>query len=318
MAIRVDKNHWIGNYYSGGATKLGLCVHHYAGVVPDGQEGDCYDVWNRNGCSAHFSNANGFIIQYVALTDRAFHSGCALGNDYYIGIENANSAGEPDWKVGDKTYRGLVAFAVQLAQVMGWKQYQRSDKYAPGALFSHQELSGGTRCPGEYLQARMNWLLDDVNAKLKGASMAATGTLELWNFNGKVNQMYRFTPVGDYVMIETGIEGGVLDLKGNSIANGTAVIAYKATGKDNQLWAEVEEDVEGLISLHPKLDLSKALDITGASNNPGALAIIWAFKDTPNQKFQKKAVPGKPGWYFLQPQHSGNLWLDVTAGSLYQ
>jgi hypothetical protein len=249
-----------------------------------------------------------------------FATGDTQGNNNWLNTELINESIAYPYPVADdtiETYAEWTADCMAKGLIVPKKMVWGGTKGSLQSFMPHRNFpASSTACPGDYLYQRGAAIAEKINNYYNGGSSMANGVLELWKFNGKQNQMFKFTKVGDYNIIETGVPGGALDLNGNSSKAGTRVIAYKKHGKDNQLWAEIAENDEGLISLHPKLDLNMALDISGGSDNPGANAIIWPFKDTPNQKFQKKAVPGKKDWFYLQPQYSGNLWLDIAGNQL--
>ncbi len=78
----------------------GVTIHHMAGDLNAAQ---CNSIWAANGCSAHYSvDRNGYIVQHVNDTDRAYACGDGIGtgggNDTTISIEHANSARGP-WTV---------------------------------------------------------------------------------------------------------------------------------------------------------------------------------------------------------------------------
>jgi len=78
----------------------GVTIHHMAGDLNAAQ---CNSIWAANGCSAHYSvDRNGYIVQHVNDTDRAYACGDSIGtgggNDTTISIEHANSARGP-WTV---------------------------------------------------------------------------------------------------------------------------------------------------------------------------------------------------------------------------
>lgn len=71
----------------------GVTIHHMAGDLNAAQ---CNSIWAANGCSAHYSvDRNGYIVQHVNDTDRAYACGDGIGtgggNDTTISIEHANT-----------------------------------------------------------------------------------------------------------------------------------------------------------------------------------------------------------------------------------
>ena len=122
----------------------GVTIHHMAGDLNADQ---CNGIWGANGCSAHYSvDRNGYIVQHVNDTDRAYACGDGIGsgggNDTTISIEHANSARGP-WTVHEAAIESgahLVA-ALCLYYGLGRPAWMVN-------VFPHKHWSS-TACPGE-------------------------------------------------------------------------------------------------------------------------------------------------------------------------
>lgn len=138
----------------------GVTIHHMAGDLNAAQ---CNSIWAANGCSAHYSvDRNGYIVQHVNDTDRAYACGDGIGtgggNDTTISIEHANSARGP-WTVHEAAIESgahLVA-ALCLYYGLGRPAWMVN-------VFPHKHWSS-TACPGElagsqrdhYMQRAVEW-----------------------------------------------------------------------------------------------------------------------------------------------------------------
>lgn len=138
----------------------GVTIHHMAGDLTGEQ---CNGVWRNAGTSAHYSvDRNGYIVQHVHDTDRAWACGDGIGtgrgNDTTISIEHANSGSNP-WTVHEKAIESgahLVA-ALCLFYKLGRPAWMVN-------VFPHKHWSS-TACPGElagsqrdhYMQRAQAW-----------------------------------------------------------------------------------------------------------------------------------------------------------------
>ena len=98
-SVQPDEYKLLGCNFSAGRPFgiKGVTIHHMAGDLNAAQ---CNSIWAANGCSAHYSvDRNGYIVQHVNDTDRAYACGDGIGtgggNDTTISIEHANSARGP-------------------------------------------------------------------------------------------------------------------------------------------------------------------------------------------------------------------------------
>lgn len=160
--VQPDEYKLLGCNYSAGRPFgiKGVTIHHMAGDLNADQ---CNGIWGANGCSAHYSvDRNGYIVQHVNDTDRAYACGDGIGsgggNDTTISIEHANSARGP-WTVHEAAIESgahLVA-ALCLYYGLGRPAWMVN-------VFPHKHWSS-TACPGElagsqrdhYMQRAMEW-----------------------------------------------------------------------------------------------------------------------------------------------------------------
>jgi hypothetical protein len=75
-----------------------------------------------------------------------------------------------------------------------------------------------------------------------------------------------------------GLAGKCLDVKGNSLANGTSVILWPCHGKANQQWKLLDGLIVGLAG--------KCLDVKGGGSANGTPLILWPCHGKANQRWQ--------------------------------
>lgn len=140
--VQPDEYKYLGCNYNPGRPQgiHGITIHHMAGNL---SADDCNRVWANADTSAHYSiDQNGYIVQHVDDTDRAWACGNAYANDVTISIEHANNNSDP-WTVFPATIESgshLVA-ALCKAYDLGRPEWMAN-------VFPHKHWSS-TACPGE-------------------------------------------------------------------------------------------------------------------------------------------------------------------------
>jgi len=89
--------------------------------------------------SAHYEVANNEIIGIVGEGTTAWHAGNGDMNARSIGIENLNSAGEPNWPVSSQTFESLSKLVADIAKRYGFPIDSTH-------VIPHNAVVG-TRCP---------------------------------------------------------------------------------------------------------------------------------------------------------------------------
>lgn len=222
----------VSTIYKGGATKLGICIHHQAGT-----QTDLSSIFNSRNVSAHYSAGDGYIYKYVQESDRAWHTGTDYGNTYLIGIETRNSSTGGSWPVSDSSIESLIQCLVGIAQNQGWTKLSwHGDKNKPGYVCAHRDLSA-TACPGDYLYARCPEIVAEANKRLQGGVIVSGNTAEPRLLN-PTNEEQKVSLLGSFT---TGFgitfnNGKALDVKDASKASGAKVEVYDFWKGANQLW----------------------------------------------------------------------------------
>jgi hypothetical protein len=121
---------------------------------------------------------------------------------------------------------------------------------------------------------------------------------------------YTVSPVRAYT-VANGKSGKLLDVTGKSVADGAAVIQYKATGGDNQRWT-FQSTGDGYHTI-TCMRSGKVLDVAGGSATEGA-AIVQAMPSGSASQQWKLAPVGAGPAYTIVNRKSGKV-LDIAAGS---
>lgn len=116
-----------------------IVIHHNATTNKD----VAINTWLASGSaqtSAHYEVANNEIIGIVGEGTTAWHAGNGDMNARSIGIENLNSAGEPNWPVSSQTFESLSKLVADIAKRYGFPIDSTH-------VIPHNAVVG-TRCPG--------------------------------------------------------------------------------------------------------------------------------------------------------------------------
>lgn len=144
--VQPDEYKYLGKNYTPGRPygMIGVTIHHMAGDLDaDG----CNNVWRNREASAHYSvDRNGYIVQHVDDTDRAWACGDGIatrgGNDMTISIEHANNARGP-WTVYPAAIESGAHLVAALCRYYGFGRPEWMVN-----VFPHKYWSS-TTCPGE-------------------------------------------------------------------------------------------------------------------------------------------------------------------------
>lgn len=173
MSYNVRQNAASNNNYTDGRdfAVQGVVIHHAATTDFDGI-GRTFQNPSRR-ASAHYGvGSSNNVDQYVSEEDTAWHAGDWTANQRYIGIENVNASGAPEWAIADSTFATLVELIRDIFNRHGL------GKVAVGKnLFGHKDFNS-TACPGQ-LYKRLQEIADAVNGGTSTpAPKPAQGTLD--------------------------------------------------------------------------------------------------------------------------------------------
>lgn len=144
--VQPDEYKYLGKNFSSGRPYgiKGVTIHHMAGDLTADQ---CNATWRTREASAHYSiDRNGYIVQHVDDTDRAWACGDGIGtgggNDITISIEHANNARGP-WTV----YPAAIESGAHLVAALCRYYLLGRPKWMVN-VFPHRHWAA-TSCPGE-------------------------------------------------------------------------------------------------------------------------------------------------------------------------
>lgn len=155
MSYRTDAD-WraSGNTNGNMGSKLGICVHHSAGMTID-----MAGTFLANGTSAHYAIEPGHVRQFLEDRDNAWAAGHQWANNRLIHVECVNSAVGGGWPVAEATVDTLVEFLADKCREYGWLRLDVGEN-----LFGHRDFYA-TECPG-VLYGRLGEIARRVNERI--------------------------------------------------------------------------------------------------------------------------------------------------------
>lgn len=163
-----------------------IVIHHNATTNKD----VAINTWLASGpaqTSAHYEVANNEIIGIVGEGTTAWHAGNGDMNARSIGIENLNSAGEPNWPVSSQTFESLSKLVADIAKRYGFPIDSTH-------VIPHSAVVG-TRCPGGIDVAKViarareiaGGKVTNTSSKASSTSKPATSSSAIQQFKANGN-----------------------------------------------------------------------------------------------------------------------------------
>ena len=151
--------------YSGSASRKKInnaCLHHMSGVLTAKQCGDIFARSGRGG-SAHYGiGSDGKIGLYVDEKNVAWHAGNWPENQCSVGIEISNDVIGGNWHVSDKSLELTIKLVADILKRNGIKEAIKGKTVTWHSMFAQ------TKCCGDYLRSKMDYICAEVNKILKG------------------------------------------------------------------------------------------------------------------------------------------------------
>lgn len=149
----------------------------------------------------------------------------------------------------------------------------------------------------------------------RSAGVVPTTALQQYTSNGTAAQRWVIEDNGDGTVSFFAANSGLcVDVQGGNASNNTKIQLYVPNGTNAQKFvlAEVQASIpEGVVSLTPRSDTTKRVDIVSASDTVGANAQAYQSNDTFAQRFE--LIPAG-GYFALRAVNSGRYLHD--AGEL--
>ena len=241
-----------------------ITIHHAAMVGVDSKRiAQVFATKERNASCNYAIGVNGDITLVVPEEYCAWTSGTwnepHHGNDgIAVTFEVANSAGEPDWKVSDATLESIIKLCVDICQRNNIPSLNFTGN-ANGNLTMHCYFQA-TRCPGEYLKTKFQYIADETNRRLKASVNTELYRIRLAWEDAK-SQIGAYKNKDSAIKIAKENPGySVFDSKGNYVYDGSV----KEEPKKEQLyrvrktWADVKSQLGAFKNKDSAIALAKS------------------------------------------------------------
>ena len=140
-----------------------ITPHHMAEVLTAEECGKIFQNPDRKASSNYGIGYDGKIACYVAEEDRAWTSSNEENDCQAITIEVSNSKMGDDWPISDLAWNSLVRLCVDICKRYSFRLIY--DGTPKGSLTRH-DMFKDTNCPGPYLNAKFDELVQIVNSRL--------------------------------------------------------------------------------------------------------------------------------------------------------
>lgn len=191
-----------GNYNKGrnGKKICKITPHHAAGVLSAVSLAKIFQNPSRKASANYCIGNDGQIVLSLDESNRAWTSS-SPSNDYQaVTIEISNSSTGGNWPISDAAMNSLINLCVDICKRNGIKSLNFTGD--ANGNFTMHKMFAATACPGPYLESKMSWIAEQVNAKLgSGSSTPVTPTTSF--------------KVGDRVKVKSGAKS----YTGQSIAS---------------------------------------------------------------------------------------------------
>ena len=146
-----------------------LIVHHCANTNSEAMVR--YLSGSGGGTSATYCLTTGpELVGIVPEELRPWTSNAVVGGVNYdndsnsVTVETVNLTGAPEWRVTDAQIEMLAQLAADLCKRYGWGKLDRR------RVVGHREVlpNGYTECPGPYLYAHLDWIVERGNQIIAG------------------------------------------------------------------------------------------------------------------------------------------------------
>lgn len=145
-----------------------ITIHHMAGDLELEALGMSFSNRDRRASSNYAIDSRGRVALYVEESNRAWTSSSPENDHQAITIEVANDEIEGDWHVSDAAFDRLIDLCADICRRNGIAELTFTGD-AAGNLTLHKMFNSETRCPGPYLEGRMEEIAQLVNGRLEAA-----------------------------------------------------------------------------------------------------------------------------------------------------
>ena len=137
--------------------------HHFAGVLSVETVGQILQT--RQASYNYGVGSDGRRALYVNERDRAWASSSPSNDNQAIVIGLSNSALAPNWPVSETVIDSAIEVTVDCCKRNGISQLVFDN--TPNGSFTYHDMFVTTLCPGPFLRARTQEIIDRINARLQ-------------------------------------------------------------------------------------------------------------------------------------------------------
>ena len=151
-----------------------ITIHHWAGQSTLEAIGGYFGNVKNEASSNYAIDSEGRVAMYVEECNRAWTSSSAWNDHRAVTIEVEDCTGAPTWKITDAALSTLVELCVDICQRNNIPELKfTGDKN--GSLTLHR-FYAATDCPGAYIESKIPYICEVVNARLKKTTVTTNNT----------------------------------------------------------------------------------------------------------------------------------------------
>jgi hypothetical protein len=136
-----------------------------AGVMTAEQCGYCFSSPSRQASSNYGIGNDGTIACYVEEENAAWTSSSYWNDNQAVTMEVSNSYAGGDWPISDAAWKSMIELCADICKRYGIEPSYTGDS---SGTFTEHRMFAATGCPGEYIHARMNKIVEEVKKAMNG------------------------------------------------------------------------------------------------------------------------------------------------------
>ena len=137
-----------------------VTIHHMAGILTAKECGKIFQNEQRESSSNYGIGKNGEIGLYVDEKNTSYADTNLESNMESVTIECSNSKTGGEWEVSDKVINKLIELIIDIFKRNG------ITKAIKGKTITWHSMYYSTKCPGDYLLSKMDYITKEVNIGL--------------------------------------------------------------------------------------------------------------------------------------------------------
>lgn len=153
-----------------------ITIHHTAGNIGLENLGNFLANPSRQASYNYGVTTDGRIGLFVEERNRSWASSSPANDHQAITIGVANSSTAPTWEIGDRAWESMINLCVDI--IRRNPGITQQDGRTPGLWFdntpnaslTYHRMFTPTNCPGPFIEARTNKIVQEVNRRLSGTN----------------------------------------------------------------------------------------------------------------------------------------------------